>query len=251
MVGIEERLALNSWLCATAVAAVRMLCGVSRRNTAPLIPAHLNPLQQNPPGPSAVLFCVLLVFLCGVCTATATASGAWAPEAVFETMATPEPGRLNSYLKGDIGVLRRDYPLLYLWAAQRALRGHPLDANEIALARSVQLSMQSEIGGSEDGFSYWRRVRSAYAQASNTLMPPDIEVFGTLTESEADSSFLNCQDDAFYTAGKHLDELRLRADASPDATPAGASVDVLALRVAGRASAEGWLLDWVRGQDAV
>ena len=154
-------------------------------------------------------------------------------------------------MKGDIGVLRRDYPLHYLCAAQRAFRGRPLDANEIALARSVQLSMQSEIGGSEDGFGYWRRVRTAYAEAGNTLMPPDIEVFGTLTESEADSSFLNCQDDAFYTAGKHLDELRLRADASPDAAPAGASADVLALRVAGRASADGWLLDWVRGQDAV
>ena len=76
MVGIEERLALNSWLCATAAAAVGLLCDVSRRNTAPLIPAHLNPLHQNPPGLSAVRFSVLLVLVCGVCTATATVSTA-------------------------------------------------------------------------------------------------------------------------------------------------------------------------------
>ncbi len=209
---------------------------------APAIPAcvltlqHLSRRWVSPVG-------LLAFVVCGMLNVPATASGAWAPEAVFETVSTPEPGRLNSYLKGDIGVVRRDYSLLYLWAAQRALRGRPLDANEIARARSVQLAVQSEIGGSEDGFSYWHRVREAYARSTNTPMPPEIEVFGTLTDSEADASFLNCQDDAFYTAGKRFEQIRAQVDMPVDVSSAAA--------VADRAAAQGWLLDWVRGQDAV
>ncbi len=152
------------------------------------------------------------------------ASGAWAPEAVFETVDTPEPGRLNSYLAGDIGVLRRDYGLLYLWAAQRALRGRPLTANEIAVARTSQL----QIGSEEDGFGYWKRKRAAFSEETGTPAAPQIEVFGTLTDGELDTSFLNCSDDAFATATKRLLEHR------------------------GRSAAElAWVRDWVLAQDAV
>ena len=174
----------------------------------------------------------LLVLLC-ICTPLAVArhanaSGALAPEAVFETLATPEPGRLNAYLGGDIGVLRRDYASLYLWAAQRALRGRPLSANEIAVARTTQL----EIGGEEDGLAFWQRQREAFSARSGAPPAPEIEVFGTLDDGDVDTGFLNCQDDAFMTAGKRLQDHAARV---PDG-------DAEALR---------WVQDWALGQDAV
>ena len=174
-----------------------------------------------------VLSVLLPLLLCGAVTFGAWsghASGVWTPEAVFETVDTPEPGRLNSYLAGDIGVLRRDYSLLYLWAAQRALRGKPLSTNEIAVARTTQL----QIGGDEDGFGYWRRMRAAFSEATGTPAAPEIEVFGTLAQNDVDTGFLNCADDAFATASKRLLEHRVRPAA-----------DIA------------WVRDWVLAQDAV
>jgi hypothetical protein len=158
-----------------------------------------------------------------------TGCGPFIDEALFAFTTRPDPP-LENFLSGRLGILQPTYRSRFLFAAYRQLAGVPLDKDEqvsvLALDRFMNSYGQDDVAASRAEAAATGPV-AMWTQARAKVVPgeqPNINP--TVTRDYA--TWTNCQDDAFRTAARTLDDRigKYRA-ASPD------------------------VREWVLGQDAV
>ena len=157
----------------------------------------------------------------------------FAPDVFVREMRPDQP---KEFAAGKLGIVLPTYPRMDLMVAFRYLNGGVLDAQE-QRAYTPTYSMleedQSQTSPTEaeqqkpDGAAAWAAAHEKYAGHSEEISPDrSVEIRGQ--DFTYQSSYINCNEDAFRTAAATLQS---RAD-----TWGGSSA---------------WLKDWIRGQDAV
>lgn len=172
------------------------------------------------------VFILASMLLCGL-ERPVYACGPFAREAIFNYVKHPD-FPLESFARGQLGVLQPSYARSYLYVAYRYMNGMSFNQAEQQALSSLwrdrfAYDWQNSLDESK---SMWlaarKKVRGAAAGAD-----PEIEVFRATGKEEYDS-FLNCQNDAFESAAHTLEER---------------------VRQFGADSAE--VKDWLQGQDKV
>jgi hypothetical protein len=124
------------------------------------------------------------------------------PSPVFAT--SQRPANLQKeFLKGRIGVLRRTYGQRYLIGAFRILSGSPLTQAEVeSLYGSPSANAYPPFAS--PGLDKWIAARNALPGLETS---PRVDHYKTVTMNGLLYSFVNCQQDAFFTAAATLANL--------------------------------------------
>ena len=126
------------------------------------------------------------------------------PAPVFAT--AQRPADLASFVKGKLGVLRRSYGQHYLIGAFRILSGVPLTAVETeSLYRPPAPDAFNFDPYAHPGLDSWVAARRAVPMLAPADNP---ERTKTVTTNGLIYSFVNCQEDAFFTAASTLVDLK-------------------------------------------
>ncbi|MBD0371502.1 MAG: hypothetical protein ICV60_11740 [Pyrinomonadaceae bacterium] len=172
-----------------------------------------------------VVFVLASMLLCGL-ERPVYACGPFARGAIFNYVKHPD-FPLDSFARGQLGVLQPTYARSYLYVAYRYMNGMSFNQSEQqALAslwrdRFVYDWQNSLEEGKTAWFAARKKVRSVVGA------DPEIEVFRATGKEEYDS-FLNCPNDAFESAAHTLEDR---------------------IKQFGADSAE--VKDWLQGQDKV
>jgi len=146
-------------------------------------------------------------------------------EAAFSLTTRPDPP-LENFLSGKLGVIQPTYRFRFLFAAYRQLAGVPLDKDEQAAIAALDAFIVPSVPPIAAKTAVVPPV-TLWTQARAKIVPGDApEIDPTVTREYA--TWTNCQDDAFRTAVRTLDD-RIGRFGAKDAN----------------------VREWVSGQDAV
>jgi hypothetical protein len=127
--------------------------------------------------------------------------GPFLPAAAFTFWRTPEDAA-GRFARGQLGILQPSFPRFYLIVAYRYLTGVGLNAEE----RKALFGPQPAVASSSpppNAVEEWRKARARVAGGGGALY---INTFKTISGTEYFLVYLNCNDDAFLSAAKTLDE---------------------------------------------
>jgi hypothetical protein len=127
--------------------------------------------------------------------------GPFLPTAAFTFWRTPDDAA-GRFARGQLGILQPSFPRFYLIIAYRYLTGIGLNAEE----RKALFGQQPAVANfspSPNAVEKWRKARARVAGNGAAL---NLNPFKTISGTEYFLVYLNCNDDAFLTATKTLDE---------------------------------------------
>jgi hypothetical protein len=154
------------------------------------------------PTPTRFIGTLLLVAL--VCNTTAFACGPFALEAIF--VHTVHPGYpLESFARGEIGVVQPTYARSYLYVAYRYLNGTSFtESEQKTLVEFWKDRLEYRWSLNEDEWvKAWSTAREKVPGLSEA---PKINVYRSRDKPNEYETFLNCQKDAFDTAISTLND---------------------------------------------
>ena len=127
--------------------------------------------------------------------------GPFLPTAAFTFWKAPEDAA-GRFARGQLGILQPGFPRFYLIIAYRYLTGVGLNAEERkALFGPEPASPSSSFP--PNAVQEWLKAR---ARVSGTGAPPNINVDKMVNIGDYFVAYLNCNDDALFTAAKTLDD---------------------------------------------
>ena len=127
--------------------------------------------------------------------------GPFLPTAAFTFWRAPEDAA-GRFARGQLGILQPGFPRFYLIIAYRYLTGVGLNAEERkALFGPEPASPSSSFP--PNAVQEWLKAR---ARVTGTGAPPNINVDKMINSGDYFVVYLNCNDDAFFTAAKTLDD---------------------------------------------
>jgi hypothetical protein len=127
--------------------------------------------------------------------------GPFLPTAAFTFWRSPEDAS-GRFARGQLGILQPSFPRFYLIVAYRYLTGVGLNAEERkALFGPEPASPSTPLPPNAE--QEWRTARTRVA---GSAAPRYINAFKTISSGDYFLVYLNCNDDAFLTAAKTLDE---------------------------------------------
>jgi hypothetical protein len=127
--------------------------------------------------------------------------GPFLPTAAFTFWRAPEDAA-GRFARGQLGILQPSFPRFYLIVAYRYLTGVGLNAEE----RKALFGQQPAVASSSpppNAVEEWRKARARVAGNGAAL---NLNTFKTISGTEYFLVYLNCNDDAFSSAAKTLDE---------------------------------------------
>jgi len=129
--------------------------------------------------------------------------GPFLPTAAFTFWRAPEDAA-GRFARGQLGILQPSFPRFYLIIAYRYLTGVGLNAEERkAFFGPEPASPSSSAPPEPDAVQAWLKAR---ARVSGSGAPPNINLYKTLGSGDYFLVYLNCNDDAFLTAAKTMDD---------------------------------------------
>src|SRR6476469_8874274 len=141
---------------------------------------------------------VSLLLLFALFPQSVFACGPFSMEAVFVfTVHLSYP--LETYARGDLGIIQPSYARSYLYAAYRYLNNAPFTSSEQKALTELwkeRLGVNSWESG-EDWIKSWLEARQKFPGLPE---PPKIEVFRHREKPNEYDTFLNCPKDSFATA---------------------------------------------------
>ena len=149
-----------------------------------------------------IVVCVPLLAMVLISPNEVDGCGPFFDEAVFSFRTHPDPP-LENFLSGKLGVIDPGYRYRFLFAAYRELAGVPFDKNEQAAIVALdgfatdRQDLRYEASKSP-AIAQWTEVRAKVVAGEKPKIDP------TVTRDYA--SWTNCQDDAFRTAARTLDD---------------------------------------------
>jgi len=127
--------------------------------------------------------------------------GPFLPTAAFTFWRAPEDAA-GRFARGQLGILQPSFPRFYMIIAYRYLTGVGLNAEERkALFSPVPASPSTSLPPTAE--QQWRTTRT---RVTGSVAPPYINAFKTISSGDYFLVYLNCNDDAFLTAAKTLDD---------------------------------------------
>jgi hypothetical protein len=127
--------------------------------------------------------------------------GPFLPTAAFTFWRAPEDAG-GRFARGQLGILLPSFPRFYLIIAYRYLTGIGLNAEERKALFGPQPAAANS-SPSPNAVDEWRKARARVAGNGAAL---NLNTFKTISGTEYFLVYLNCNDDAFLTATKTLDE---------------------------------------------
>src|SRR5271169_4561216 len=129
--------------------------------------------------------------------------GPFLPTAAFTFWRAPEDAA-GRFARGQLGILQPGFPRFYLIIAYRYLTGVGLNAEERKALFGPELASPSSSAPPEpDAVQVWLKAR---ARIAGSGAPPNINLYKTLGSGDYFLVYLNCNDDAFLTAAKTMDD---------------------------------------------
>jgi hypothetical protein len=127
--------------------------------------------------------------------------GPFLPTAAFTFWRAPEDAA-GRFARGQLGILQPSFPRFYLIIAYRYLTGIGLNAEERKALFGAQPAVASS-SSPPNATEEWRKARARLAGNRAAL---NLNTFKTISGTEYFLVYLNCNDDAFFSAAKTLDE---------------------------------------------
>src|SRR5262249_30253642 len=140
--------------------------------------------------------------------------GPFFPEAIFSRTDRPDPP-LERFAAGTLGIVEPTYRDAYLLVAYRHLSGIGLDPDEQTAVHALWSERERPTDFGEPArrraITRWRDARAIVKGSSAA------PAIGVYRQAKSYTSYLNCPDDAFLTAGRTLeDRVRAWGAASPE-----------------------------------
>src|SRR6266851_574445 len=151
----------------------------------------------------AKLLAVSLIAFLMLAPATAIACGPFSLDTIFSFTVHPEYP-LESFARGDIGLVQPSYARSYLYVAYRYLSGNSFTAaeqNALVELWHDRLDLRWEPAGSQS-VRRWLDDREKVVGGGE---PPKIDVYRNREKPNEYETYLNCQKDAFETAADTLE----------------------------------------------